>query len=328
MKKLSVLVLVVISMVLLTGCGTKKIDWSEITLGDKMPKSDVLTGEIETNRKDLAIIEITKISQKEFESYVQKVIDAGYDIDLEYEDWDTVYGAFNKEGYSIRISYLENSKEMSITLETPETNNMKEIEWPSNGLGAMLPKPKSNLGKISWNNSDTFIVHLGNTTINDFNEYVKACEAAGYTNDYSKEDKYYSAKNSSSYELDLRYLGANVIEISLKAPEGVENNSTSVDKPVTDNKPTTDNSKMRSDFKKAMDDYEKFMDEYIAFMKKYNKSNGSDLSLLSDYSDYMTKYTEFLDSFSKWESKDLNEAEAKYYLEVQTRVNKKLLEIS
>ncbi len=327
MKNIFKILFVSILVIMLSGCGNKKIDWNEIELGDKMPKSEILTGEIKTNRSDLASIEIKKISKKEYKNYVQSCISAGFDIDLEYENWDTVYGAFNKDGYSIRIVYLESNKEMDITFEIPETSNMKEIEWPKTGLGAMLPKPESTLGKISWDNSETFIVHLGNTTIEKYKEYVKECENRGFTKDYSREDKYYKAKNSNDYELTLRYLGANVIEISLEAPEEVSDNSTSdTTKPETST--PNNNSEMRADFKTAMDNYEKFMDEYIAFMKKYKASNGSDLSLLSDYTNFLSRYTEFTNSFSEWEDKDLNSKELAYYLEVQTRVNKKLLEVT
>lgn len=306
--------------ILLTGCGGKaKIEWSSIELGDKMPKPEKLEGKITTNKKDLAIIDIDKISKKEFQDYVQESIKAGYEIDLEYENWDTVYGAFNEEGYSIRISYLENSKEMSITLKVPETRNMKEIEWPTNGLGALLPKPKSTLGHISWNNSESFIVHLGETTKDDFNEYVKACENLGYTSDYSKDDRHYRAKNAGGYEVHLSYLGVNVIEISLKAPE---------EKEETKQPDNNNQTGIRTEFKEAMDSYERFIDEYIAFMEKYKNSNGTDMGILQDYSKYMQKYAEMVASFEKWENESLNIDETKYYIEVQSRVSQKMINVS
>ena len=77
-----------------------------------------------------------------------------------------------------------------------------------------------------------------------------------------------------------------------------------------------------------MDSYEKFMDEYIAFMKKYKKSNGTDMSLLADYSKYMSRYADMTKKFEKWEDEDINDAETAYYIKVQTRVNKKLLEVA
>ena len=88
---------------------------------------------------------------------------------------------------------------------------------------------------------------------------------------------------------------------------------------------TSNKDDLDSDFKAAMDSYENFMDEYVAFMKKY-KANPSDLSLLTDYADYMSKYADFVEDFEKWEDEEMNAAETAYYIEVQSRVSKKLLE--
>ena len=88
-----------------------------------------------------------------------------------------------------------------------------------------------------------------------------------------------------------------------------------------------DASGLRSDFQEAMDNYESFMNDYVDFMKKY-QANPTDLSLITDYATYINKYNELSQSFEKWDSSDMNDAETAYYLEVQTRVNNKLLEVS
>ena len=85
--------------------------------------------------------------------------------------------------------------------------------------------------------------------------------------------------------------------------------------------------KISSTFKTAMDSYEKFMNDYVDFMKKY-KANPTDISLLSEYADYISKYTSFMNDFNAWQDKKLNTAELAYYIEVQTRVSKKLLEVA
>ena len=82
-----------------------------------------------------------------------------------------------------------------------------------------------------------------------------------------------------------------------------------------------------ADFKQAMDDYEAFMDEYVEFMKKYSQSGGTDISMLGEYAEFMDKYTKCMESFEKWEDEELNAAELAYYLEVQTRVQKKLMSV-
>lgn len=85
---------------------------------------------------------------------------------------------------------------------------------------------------------------------------------------------------------------------------------------------------MRPEFKEAMDSYEAFFDEYVAFMEKYAASDGSDLTLLTDYADYMSKYADMMADLEAWDSADMNTAETAYYIEVQSRISQKLLEVA
>ncbi len=83
------------------------------------------------------------------------------------------------------------------------------------------------------------------------------------------------------------------------------------------------------DFKAAMDSYEAFFDEYVEFMKKYeNADSTSQMSMMSDFADYMTKYSEALSALDKIEDEDLNDAEMAYYLEVYSRIMKKMSEVA
>lgn len=83
---------------------------------------------------------------------------------------------------------------------------------------------------------------------------------------------------------------------------------------------------IRPEFKEMMDSYEAFFDEYAAFMQKYQNSSGTDtVALLSDFSNYMEKYTDYMEKLNAVDQDDLSTEEALYYLEVTTRINKKLL---
>lgn len=97
--------------------------------------------------------------------------------------------------------------------------------------------------------------------------------------------------------------------------------------PAADETDKADDNTIGSEFKAAMDSYEKFMNEYVAFMKKYAE-NPTDLSILTDYAKYMEEYADMMLKFEKWENEDLNTAETAYYIEVQARISKKLLEIA
>ena len=113
--------------------------------------------------------------------------------------------------------------------------------------------------------------------------------------------------------------------------DSVQGKETTTSKPKSTKKEKSSKksaSGLSSKFKKAMDSYEKFMNEYCEFMKKYEKSDKTDLDLLSEYSDYMSKYTDVVKDFESWNDEELTADEAAYYLDVQTRINKKLLEIA
>ena len=81
------------------------------------------------------------------------------------------------------------------------------------------------------------------------------------------------------------------------------------------------------EFQQAMDSYEAFINEYCEFMKKYSESDQTSVQMLSDYANYISKYSDFVNDFDAWNDKDMTTEESAYYLDVQTRVAKKMLEI-
>lgn len=84
---------------------------------------------------------------------------------------------------------------------------------------------------------------------------------------------------------------------------------------------------MRPEFKEAIDSYEAFFDEYCEFMKKYNESP-DDLTLLTQYAEYIAQYTDTMSKMEALDDGEMNDAETKYYIEVTSRINQKLLEIA
>lgn len=83
---------------------------------------------------------------------------------------------------------------------------------------------------------------------------------------------------------------------------------------------------IRPEFKEAMDSYEAVYTEYVEFMKKY-KENPKDMSLLLKYPDMLEKVQEMDKAFKAWDQESLSAAELKYYLEVNNRVMKMLVDI-
>ncbi len=211
-----------------------------------------------------------------------------------------------------------------------------EVRWPNTELVNRLPVPESLSGKVLWESSEDFSVELINISQEQYEEYVNACMDKGFTVDYYRDEEDFWALDAEGYDLSVDYdADMLVMGISIDIPdeEGEdtqEDPDTTTTTTTTTAKTTTTATKsdsISSDFKAAMDAYEAFMNKYVDFMKKY-QSNPTDLGLLADYATYMSDYAKFCDDFAKWEDEELNTAELAYYVDVQSRVTKKLLEVA
>lgn len=337
------LTLVVMCVFSISACGdkqkvedkTEKIVWADMILADKLPELPDSEGEVYINTIEQLYITINTFSNKQYAEYIDACKTKGYTIDA--ETTSISYSSYNSEGYKLYISYYE-TEGLSINLEAPM--EMNTITWPAGTAGKVLPPPESNIGKFSFEYDDSFFVYIGNTSKEDFAEYINTCSEAGFNVDYSKGDNYYFANNSEGWNLSLNYEGNNIMSISINAPEEETAAPTTAPEaePATEKatekpaekateKKESNASGIDPDFKAAMDSYEEFMDEYVAFMKKYN-ANPNDMTLLTDYLDYLDEYADMVKEFNKWEDEDLNDEEFNYYLEVQTRVTQKLLEVN
>ena len=293
-------------------------DWKTIMVGENVPVPQEGSLNLGSNLEDYFSGSIDNVSEEYYNEYVKACIDMGYTVDSEISDLR--YEAFDTEGNNVSLSYI--SGDMHIIIQVPEV--LSEFVWPTAGVASEIPAPTSNLCKVTSDTSDSFRVIVGNMTIEAYNDYIKCCAEKGFDIDYIKNEESYSAKNSEGFRLNVSYVGCNRIEILIQAPKEKDTiqhtEATSIeDETYTDT--------LGEEFKAAMDSYEKFMGEYVEFMKKY-KENPDDLSLLRDYADYMKDYTEFVEDFEKWEDEEMNAAETAYYIDVQARVNKKLLEIA
>ena len=217
------------------------------------------------------------------------------------------------------------------------------FEWPDDSdLASLLPDPKAKSGEVTYDSSSSFDVEIKDYTEKQFKDYVKECKEKGFKVDYTSWEDYFSAKNKDGYSLSIDYdKDKNTMSISVYAPSDDDDNEDEEEtKEATKSKAKTSSksktsskaksSKAKSgvsaDFKKTMDEYESFMNDYVEFMKKYKKSDNS-LELLNDYTDMMSKYTDFAQKIDDIDEDSLSTDDAAYYVEVTTRVTKKLAEI-
>lgn len=227
----------------------------------------------------------------------------------------------------------------------PETEEYAEFDWPTSEIAKLLPVPKSNVGKVLWEASYGFVVHVSETSKEDYKDYVDACQEKGFTIDYHASDTVYYGDNSDGYHVYVSYEDE-VMTIRIDEPEeDTKTDDTSADASAdtsaekeTEETEAADASSqepdesvsdddIRPEFKEAMDSYEAFFNEYCDFMEKYNASDDQ-TSMLAEYADYMAKYADMLDKMDDIGDDDLTTAEAAYYAEVSARVMQKLSDVS
>lgn len=89
----------------------------------------------------------------------------------------------------------------------PDAYEYDVYEWPKFGITEKIPTPMwSNRGEIYWDSGDSFCCEVGYSTQENYGSYVKACQDAGYTeNYYSIPGGLYYATNSEGNAVLLIY---------------------------------------------------------------------------------------------------------------------------
>ena len=319
----------------------EKFDWNEVELCDRLPEPKSNVGTIISNDGNHLSMCVEKTSKGDYKAYIGECQAMGYTI--ENEKGGNNYHAFDEDGYELSVSHI--GEEMYIDLEAPK--EMETLNWPKSEIASLLPLPKSTVGKVSTDTADGCYIYVGKASIDDFNAYADECADYGFCVDYERGDKFYNADDEKGNQLSLTYKGNKVMIIEIRKADEVKADEVKADeteiepesksssgaeqktKPAETEK-TSDSAElvdgMHPEFKKAMDSYEEFVNEYCEFMKKYAESDGTDLEMLTDYADYMSKYADMTEDFEAWDDEEMNTAETAYYLDVQARISKKLLE--
>lgn len=318
----------------------EKFDWKDVELCDRLPKPKSKTGSIIINDSSSLSMDVEKTSKSDYKAYIEKCQSMGYTVESEKDG--NSYHAFDGDGYGLSLSHFDET--MDIELEAPM--EMGTLNWPKSKIASLLPLPESTVGQISYDRTDSCYIYVGKTSIEDFTAYIDKCTDSGFSVDYDKGDNYYRASDEKGNQLSLTYEGNQIMAIQIEKPEKTRKKKTKAKKeepaaveteaaPESEPPAETeapDNSAesadgMRPEFKAAMDSYEAFMNEYCDFMARYAQSDGTDLGLLTDYTDYMSKYADVVKDFEAWDNGEMNTVEMAYYLDVQTRIEKRLLEV-
>ncbi len=186
---------------------------------------------------------------------------------------------------------------------------------------SMYTGRKSNSVIVAFAFSDTYVILI------EYDE--KSKEVVVFATDHNgtptsfleslKKDRYISSYYENDMEIVTEMFKNFLALLNENSNETQENEPS-----ATATKAPTQTSGVSPDFKEKMDAYESFFDEYITFMKKYENASNP-LTLLVDYASFLERYSEAMEQLDEIDESSLSAADQKYYLEVLTRINQKLV---
>lgn len=81
------------------------------------------------------------------------------------------------------------------------------------------------------------------------------------------------------------------------------------------------------EWKQTLDAYEAFYDEYVEFMKSYDSST-LDTETIDHYTELLKKFNTYSSELENVDEDSLSKADKEYFIEVNGRIQKKLLEVN
>lgn len=174
-----------------------------------IPPIDDARGKIGVNNSFYFSIECYGISDEDFENYKLTCKNNGFNIDCESTGY--LFDAYNENGYNIRITHSKSGMNITIT----DKMDMNKFVWPDSQIASLLPVPKSDYGNLSSSRENCLIVYIGNTTIEDYKEYVYACMEKGFDNNMSQTESHYHADNDDGFGVMVEYRGYNTMFIRI-----------------------------------------------------------------------------------------------------------------
>ncbi|MBE5866726.1 MAG: zinc ribbon domain-containing protein [Lachnospiraceae bacterium] len=190
------------------------IQWSIFDIGNMIPEPKSNKIDIGSNSEKWLCIDVYEMTEGDCYSYIQECEDK-YGFNIDVEKMGSSFWAYNEDGYKLHVAHL--TEYMSIDLKCPV--EFGEYELPDYAINAGLPLPKSEIGHYEWKHDDNFNIKIGNTTFEEYRDYVELCIAAGFTENNQDGKDFYNGDNKKGFELSVHYLGFNTMSISFSSPE-------------------------------------------------------------------------------------------------------------
>ena len=115
------------------------------------------------------------------------------------------YGKESKETKEPKETTIEESIESPTESDIPDTKEFEYMEWPTFGAATKVPTPDwSDRGTILIDSETDFWAEIGYSTLEDYTNYVKLCQDAGYIIDYYNVANYmYYGADDNGYAVQL-----------------------------------------------------------------------------------------------------------------------------
>ena len=194
--------------------GYKKNDfeWPNSDIAQMIPEPNELFGKLIYDYDEMMFVSLEGVTEEDYIVYVKKCKDNGFEIDL--YDENNEFNANNADGYRLSVVYYNYINKMHIEIQEPI--KLEAISWPENRFTELIPTIEVTTGQIVWDDDGECKFYVGNTTKEEFVQYVRQCINSGFNTGYF-EDYYrvYTGENRDGYEIYLEYEGNNIMEIDL-----------------------------------------------------------------------------------------------------------------
>ena len=128
------------------------------------------------------------------------------------------YVAFNDQGYKVIVGC--NDKCAFVNIKAPK--KIGTYSWPTTRNAENLPRPESTKGTLEKETEDEFSLCVGDTSYEQFWEYIDKLKELGYeeSESHSKDFEYYNyyrVRNANGDDIYVQYYGYNIMYIDFEA---------------------------------------------------------------------------------------------------------------
>ena len=285
----------------------EKIIWLETGLSTKVPEVENKKGKIWKNSETELEISLDDISYNEFERYVTKCNEFGYNVNATKKTDE--YLAYNNDDYYLDLSYI--GSKMYIKLYAP-LKGEENFEWPTHQFATMIPKLENKEGSIKTKEENKLEFSLYDIKESEIEQYFNDCEKIGFSIDIKKEENSFKGFNKDGYKLSISYDERKSMTIIVEAPRKMEKISWPSSGPATLlPKPKFSVGNISIDFEDSFsvyidmtkDEFNNYIDECLkkGFEKDYrfdtsfSASKGKDVDLRISYEGFNIVYISITD---------------------------------